>query len=107
MFYTSSDKNSLICEIEVNDQCVTLFGRVRDDNDKFAPQMQDLIKAIDPDTEAHFEQEERDRFHPEGSPKKVGKYYFHHVHSKHDLKETLRRADPWMPEDLRERLNGR
>lgn len=99
-FYKSEDINSLICQVEVNDHCVTLYGRVKDNPEKWAGPMQELIKAVSPNTTCHRSDEERARFHPKGSPKKVGYKYFHHVHSDFDLKETLARARPWMPKDL-------
>lgn len=106
MFYKSKDKDNLICQIEVNDHCVTVFGRVNDDPKRWSGPMQDLIKAVNPEVKCHFSDEERAKFHPKGSPKKTGYKYFHHVHSKHSLNETLERVKSWLPKDIEEQLNA-
>lgn len=95
-----NDPNSLICRIEVVEgQCVTIFGRVNDDPKRWSEEMQKLIKAVSPNTTCHRSDEERARFHPNGSPKKTGYKYFHHVHSDFDLEETLKRAANWLPKE--------
>lgn len=106
-FYKSEDKDSLICQIEINDKCVTVYGRVNDNHSHWAPEMQKLIDAISPKVGCHRSDEERATFHPKGSPKKIGYKYFHHVHSDFDLEETLNKVKPWLPKDLEEQLNAK
>ncbi len=95
------DKEALVCRIEVTDICVTVFGRVNDNPAIWAPRMQDLIKALGPLSTAHKSPSERLKFHPKGSfGKGTGYRYFHHVHSPHSLKTTLKLIDEWLPRDM-------
>lgn len=97
----STDDESLICAVEVvPNKCVTLFGRVNENPKYYSQAMQDLVKAIDPEQISHTD-EDRDSFHPFGSPKKSGVKNFHHVHSMHDITETIARSNKWLPEDLK------
>ena len=82
------------------DGCVTLYGRCMDDYKHFAPLMQELIAKVKPETTAHFTDEERKLYHPNGSAKKRGYKYIHHVHVPGVLTQELYEAigpyvNPW------------
>jgi hypothetical protein len=95
--YTFSDKDSLVCRIEVTNTCTNVYGRVSEDSKRWAPEMRKLIQAVGP-TETSHEEEDMTKYHPEGSQcKKTCYKYFHHVHSPHGLKETLNRISKWLP----------
>ena len=98
--YESTDQESLVVRIEQTKDVVTIYGRVNDDYVRWADEMQQLIKAIKPDTTAHFSDEARKKYHPNGSAKGRGYKYFHHVHSTHSLKDTVELIKPWMPKGM-------
>jgi len=75
-----TDDDSLICRVEKTDKCITLYGRANDDYSRWAPIMHEMVKSAKPQSTAHYSDEERMLFHPNGSPKKRGYKYFHHVH---------------------------
>lgn len=95
----SNDTDSLICRIEiVHKKCVTVFGRVADDHERWGGEMEDLVKTINPDVTTHLDDITRKHFHPNGSPKKTGYKYFHHCHIPWDrYAETLDKLERWMP----------
>jgi hypothetical protein len=95
----STEEDALICRIEiVPKQCVTIFGRVRDSEDKWRTEMDALIATINPEVTAHFDELTRRRFHPKGSPKKTGYKYFHHCHIPwSEAGDTLPKLEQWMP----------
>lgn len=101
----SNDTSKLICKVEITDHCVTFYGRCFDDYPRFSEEMQDLIKAVKPDTTAHFSDEERAKFHPDGGPRKNKYKYIHHVHMPGtDIERAKEVASPWLPEDIKEKL---
>jgi len=100
-FFKSDDKSALISQIEVNDHCVTIYGRVRDNSKKWAPEMARLIAAVRPDTTVHLDPETRAMYHPLGSVRKTNYPYIHHVHSPRPLKDTLKLVANWLPDDLK------
>ena len=101
MIFHCGDRDYLVCKVEVIPHvCVTLYGRVRDSSSTWAVKMQDLIRRVRPETKAHFSDKERDKYHPQGSPKKTGYWYFHHVHIPGELCSEL-------VEDIQEFLSPR
>ena len=105
-FFACGFGDTLICRVEiVPDRCVTIFGRVVDDNVRYAPEMQRLLDKVRPGGSAHFSQEDRDLYHPNGGPKKNKERYHHHVHVLGGLTEELiKKMSPWLSPVLKSML---
>lgn len=81
-----------VVEVTPNALVFTYFGR-NIEGGIWPEEMQKVISLIKSDTTAHFSDEERAEFHPNGSPKKNGVRYFHHVHHSGDPKTLLTKLD--------------
>ena len=78
----------LVVKVEIMDYGVTIYGRARD-GEMWAKAMAEMIKVINPPVKAHDDEKTRSGYHPNGSPKKRGEYYFHHVHVVGEPEEVM------------------
>lgn len=73
-----TDSRQLVSKIEyVPHVCVNIYGRVSDDK-KWTEPMNEL--TVYSEVGNHPTQDEMDKYHPTGSPRKIGYQHIHHIH---------------------------